>query len=353
MLIATAPLTEFVSEIFLRLGTLPDIAHTVATHLVEANLKGHDSHGVGMVPAYVNSISQGLLKPNAELLPVLDQGPLLLLDSQLGFGQHLGLAAMQQGLTRVRQTGVVCLGLRNSHHLGRIGRYAEYCAQAGVISLHLVNVVGHEPQVAPFGGREARMTTNPFCCGIPRPGQPPLILDMATSAIALGKVRVAAMKGETVPAGSLIDAEGNPSTDPKVLFGAPKGALSPFGAHKGYGLAVVCELLAGALVGHWTAQPGQPKSGNIVNHMLSFLLDPAAFGDKPGFEAELEAMIAYLHSTAPAPGADRVRIPGEPELETQQQRQTQGIDLDSNSWQAICQAALRAGLSEAELPSGQ
>ncbi len=349
MLIAAEPLTQLVTEIFLACDAQPDIASRVAGHLVEANLKGHDSHGVGMVPAYVHNIRNGNLQPNAELKVIQDKGAVLLVDGQLGFGQHVGREATGLAIERVRSTGVVCLGLRNAHHLGRIGSYGEQCAAAGLVSVHFVNVVGHEPQVAPFAGREPRMTTNPFCAVVPRTGQPPLVLDMATSAIALGKVRVAAMKGEAVPEGSLIDADGNPSNDPNILFRQPRGALGPFGGHKGYGLAVICELLGGALAGQWTAQPKQPRAGNIVNHMLMFVLDPEAFGDVAQFEQEVTAMIDYLHSTAPASGHDRVRIPGEPERETLAERSSHGIDIDANSWRALVQAAEAAGLDQSRI----
>ena len=193
------------------------------------------------------------------------------------------------------------------------------------------------------------MTTNPFCCVVPRPGQTPLVLDMATSAIALGKVRVAHMKGEPVPDGALVDHEGLPSTDASVMFKEPFGALGPFGGHKGYGLAVMCELLGGALAGEWTAQPGNPRDNTIVNHMLMFVLDPAAFGGVDAFHNEVQEMVAYLHSTTPARGFDRVRVPGEPEQESLALRMRDGIPIDDNSWAGILKAAEVAGLSTAEI----
>jgi hydroxycarboxylate dehydrogenase B len=348
MNIAPERLTSFVTEIFVSCGTVEAAARTVAEHLVEANLKGHDSHGVGMVPAYVRNIGRELLKPAARVEIVRDNGAVLLLEAGFGFGQVVGKEATELAIERARSTGVVCTGLRNAHHLGRIGSYGEQCARAGLISIHFVNVVGHEPQVSPWGGREPRMTTNPFCCVVPVPGGEPIVLDMATSAIALGKVRVAAMKGERLPDAVLLDAEGHPSDDPAVLFRPPVGSLGPFGRHKGYGLAVMCELLGGALAGHWTAQPEHARPGNIVNHMLTFVLDPAAFGDSDAFHDEVRAMVAYLHSTTPAAGVDRVRVPGEPEREAQREREA-GIPIDPNSWNGIVEAAKAAGLSEARI----
>ena len=184
---------------------------------------------------------------------------------------------------------------------------------------------------------------------IPRAAEPPVVLDMATSAIAQGKVRVAYMKGVPVPDGALIDHQGLPTSDPTVMFEEPFGALGPFGAHKGYGLAVACELLGGALAGEWTAQPGRPLEGNIVNHMLMFVLDPDAFGGLAAFQGEVEQMLAYLHSATPAEGNDRVRVPGEPELESAAERAANGIPIDEKSWAGILKAAGAAGLSDAEV----
>ncbi|NJN51075.1 MAG: malate/lactate/ureidoglycolate dehydrogenase [Gammaproteobacteria bacterium] len=346
MLIDAASLTQFVERIFVAAGATSSDARIVAEHLVEANLKGHDSHGVGMVPAYVGNIRAGLLKPMAHAKVARDSGAVILVDGQFGFGQVVGREATRIALDRVKDTGIACIGLRNAHHLGRIGAYGELCGAAGMVSIHFVNVVGHEPRVSPWGGRDARMTTNPFCCVVPQAGREPVVLDMATSAIALGKVRVAHMKGEAVDDGVLVDHEGVPTRDASVMFKEPIGTLGPFGKHKGYGLAVMCELLGGALAGEWTAQPAHPRGHQIVNHMLMFVLDPAAFGGIATFEAEVHAMVDYLHSTTPAKGFDRVRVPGEPERESQALRLADGIPIDENSWASVVKAAEVVGVKD-------
>jgi uncharacterized oxidoreductase len=349
MLIDADRLATFVADIFTTAGSAPAVAREVADHLVTANLKGHDSHGVGMVPTYVRNIGAGHLKQDAHAQVTRDKGAVLLIEGGFGFGQVVGREATDIAIERARTTGIVCAGVRNCHHLGRIGAYGERCGEAGFVSVHFVNVVGHEPQVAPWGGRERRFTTNPFCCVVPRPDATPIVLDMATSAIALGKVRVAWMKGEPVPEDSLIDHDGAPTTDPRVMFERPHGALGPFGKHKGYGLALMCELLGGALAGEWTAQPAHPRNTNVVNHMLMFVLDPDAFGGRASFEAEVHAMVEYIHSTAPAKGFDRVRVPGEPESESMARRTKAGIEIDEKSWNGIVQAASRAGLGSARI----
>ena len=342
-------LLQFVSALFVRQGADEATSHTVAEHLVEANLKGHDSHGVGMIPAYVHNLKTDLLKPDAAMQLLRDNGAVVMLDGQHGFGQRVGKEATDFAIQRAAEIGLVCVGLRNAHHLGRIGTYAEQCAAAGMISMHYVNVVGHPPAVSPFGGREARLMTNPFCAAIPRRDGPPVVLDMATSAVALGKVRVAHHKGVSVPDGSLIDHEGIPTSDPAVMFTEPRGSLGPFGSHKGYGLAVLCELLGGALAGEWTMQPDNPRSHDIVNNMLMFVLNPAATGNAEGFQDEVTAMVNYLHEATPAAGTDKVRIPGDPERETRARRLADGIPLDGSSWRSITDAAAAAGLTADEI----
>lgn len=342
-------LTSFASQIFTSAGTDAEVARKVAHHLVAANLKGHDSHGVGMIPAYVGNIKNGNLKIDANVTLIRDQGAVMLFDGQFGFGQLVGSQATEQAIERARDTGVVCAGVRNCHHLGRIGSYGEQVGEAGLVSIHFVNVVGHAPLVAPFAGRERRMTTNPFCCTVPRADDFPIVLDMATSAVAQGKVRVAYMKGTEVPEGSLIDHEGQPTNDPGVMFNEPFGALGPFGLHKGYGLAVMCELLGGALAGEWTAQPENERGMQIVNNMFMVIFDPAAFGGLSKFHSEVEAMIDYLHSTTPAADVDKVRIPGEPEREAMADRSSNGIDIDDNSWDGILKAATASGMSNSAI----
>lgn len=348
MLITSERLTEFSTRIFEGLGTQHDRAAEVSAHLVEANLKGHDSHGVGMIPSYVGSALNDNLQVNADAALVKDKGAVLLVDGNLGFGQVVGRQATDMGIERVKQTGIVCVGSRNNHHLGRIGTYAERCARAGLVSIHFVNVVGHPPFVSPWGGRDKRMQTNPFCCAVPTDADP-IVLDMATSYIALGKIRVARMKGVPVPDGALFDADGAPSNDPGVL--AAGGSLGPFGQYKGYGLALVCELLGGGLAGEWTMQDVSKQKNYTVNHMLMFIIDPAVFGGLEGFQREVTGMSDWLHSSRPAKGFDKVRLPGEPERESMATRLAEGIPVDDQSWSAICDAARKAGLSDADIDS--
>ena len=349
MIIDAPRLTELLVSILEHAGAEPERARICAEHLVSANLKGHDSHGVGMASSYVKWIRSGKLKPNARPEIIVDRGAVLVVDGGFGLGAPVARETIDIAIGRAKELGIACVALRNSCHIGRIGTYGEQCADAGLISMHYVNVVGAGPAVAPFGGREPRMLTNPYCCAIPRQGGEHVVLDFATSAIAIGKLRVAYMKGEAVQAGVLVDPEGRATEDPRSFFeGQARSLLLPFGLHKGGGMQILCELLGGALAGQWTMQPGSDRAfGAAVNNMLAIVIDPAAFGDKAAFEAEAEAMLAYIRSTAPAEGVDRVRLPGDPERESQARRLADGIPIDDNTWKQLREAGLSVGLAEA------
>lgn len=351
MLFQADRLTRIVTALLERSGTEHDRALICAEHLVLANLKGHDSHGVGMAPSYVRSITAGKLHPNARPKVIQDRGAVMVVDGQFGLGQPVARETIELGIARARETGIACVALRDSCHIGRIGTYGEQCADAGLVSMHYVNVVGAGPAVAPFGGREPRMLTNPYCCTVPQPDGDHIVLDFATSAVAIGKLRVAHMKGEPAPPNVLIDADGAPSTDTGAFFTAnPSVYLLPFGLHKGGGMQVMCELLGGALAGHWTMQPGSDRQfGAAVNNMLSIIIDPDAFGGREAYEAEAAAMIDYIRGTPPALGNDRTRLPGDPERETRAQRLRDGIPVDDGTWRDMLRAAESVGLSEAEL----
>jgi hydroxycarboxylate dehydrogenase B len=351
MIVHAGPLTELVTQILEKAGAEPERARICAEHLVTANLKGHDSHGIGMAPSYVSWIKAAKLHPNARPMVVSDRGAVVVMDGQFGLGQPVARETTAMAIERAKQIGIACVALRNSCHIGRIGTYGEQCADAGLISMHHVNVVGAGPTVAPFGGREARFLTNPYCCAVPRAGGEHIVLDFATSAVAMGKLRVAHLKGEAAPAGVLVDADGRPTTDLATFYRAEaRSLLLPFGLHKGGGMQILCELLGGALAGQWTMQPGSDRSfGAAVNNMLSVVIDPDAFGGREVFEAEAEAMLDYISSTAPAEGVDKVRLPGDPERESTAKRLAEGIPVDDGTWGQIRDAALSVGLDEAAL----
>jgi len=330
-------------------GSAASEADLVAEHLVLANLMGHDSHGVGMIPAYVRHLQAGLVVPNTRAKLVKDDGPTLMFDGGRGYGRPVAGEAMAAAIERCRQTGVVAMTLANAHHIGRVGAYGELATAAGLVSLHFVNVADHRAIVAPFRGTDARFVTNPVCIALPGTDrQPSLLLDMATSAIAMGKVRVARNEGKSVPDGVLIDPAGQPTRDPNVMYREPHGALRPFGGHKGYALAVVTELLAGGLSGGPTIQPGNPRLGGTINNMLAVLIDPARLAGVDWLRREIEGFVEYVKASPPADPAAPVLVPGDPERIAREARAHTGIDVDATTWEEILLAGEKVGLARAE-----
>ena len=342
-------LEDLASAILEAAGSAPAEARTVASHLLQANLCGHDSHGVGMLPTYVTNVAKGLLKPNSLPETVSDQGNFLLFDGHRGYGQVAAKRAMELAITRCKDKGLVLMGLRNAHHIGRVGAYGEQSLKAGLISLHFVSVVDHAPMVTPFGGKQGRYGTNPLCIAMPSLNESDhLLLDMATSRIAVGKARVALNKGHQVSGRDLINAEGHPTGDPSVLFSEPQGALLPFGEHKGYGLGLLCEVLAAALTGGGTIQPGNVRGGGIVNHMLTILINPELYGEQNAIRQEIAALIAYIRATPPVQPESPVMIPGDPERQRRESCLSAGISIEKNTWDEIIGTAVNLGLNLAE-----
>jgi hydroxycarboxylate dehydrogenase B len=318
-------------------------ARLVAENLVLANLTGHDSHGIGMMPRYVEAVLEGGLHPNRKVEVKLDGGALLALDGGAGYGQSIGLQATRLAIERAKKHGVSIAALGNSHHLGRIGHWAEMAVAEGLVSIHFVNVQSFA-RVAPFAGADRRFGTNPVCIGIPLPGEPPFLLDMATSAVAQGKLRVAHNKRTKIPLGWLIDDQGNPTDDPRWGVIAPLGAMACFGEHKGYGLAVACELLGGALTGGGVTDYDNKTRRRVLNGMLSILIDPARLKTQDSYVKDSKSFLAWLRASRAAPGHDRVRIAGEPEREYRAKREREGIPVDDETWNEIRAAAVKLKL---------
>jgi len=346
MLIDQAKLRTLATKIVIAGGSKPNEAEIVADHLVEANLRGHDSHGVGMLVAYTRDFEGGTLKPNQKPEIVSDTGTISVWDAQAGYGQVIARQAVEWAIETAKKHGVAVNGLRNAHHIGRVGTYGEIAARAGMVSLHFVNVASGPPPVAPFRGREGRFLTNPVCIAIPgTASNEPILLDFATSRVAMGKVRVAHNAGKKMLDGALLDHEGKATTNPSVMYTEPRGVVLPFGEHKGSGLALVCELLAGAIVGSASVTTMTPPERGILNGMLSIVIDPAKLSSRDSMLAEIDAMIAWVKSAKPSEPDLPVLVAGEPERIARAQRMAEGIEVEDETWRQLSAIAERYQIS--------
>jgi L-lactate dehydrogenase len=335
---------RFVERLLQKQRVPEDIARDVALHLVESDRVGYASHGISILPGYAKALADGELDGAARPELLAESGGLQAWHGRHGFGQFVGKQVMACAIEAARSHGHCIVTLRDSHHLGRMGHYGEQAAAAGMVLVAFTNVINRPPMVAPFGGAQARLTTNPLCFASPLPGgRPPLIVDMATSAIALNKARVLADNGEMAPEGALIDAQGHPTNDPAVMFAHPPGALLPFGAHKGYALGVVAELLAGVLSGGGTIQPEHPRGGMATNNLFALVFDPARAGAAAWQAHETGAFIDYLLSCPPQPGVEGVQYPGEYEARNRERHATH-IELGKGSWKSLADLAARLGV---------
>jgi uncharacterized oxidoreductase len=343
--VPAAALEDYVAAIFEAAGCEAVEAARIAFHLMGANLTGHDSHGVIRTPRYVEWLRDGLVLAGQTITVVRETGSHALIDGNSGFGQTIAPLAVDHGIAKARANGLAVVGLRNSGHIGRVGDWAERAADAGLVSIHFVNVAGGL-LVAPFGGTERRFGTNPISIGIPGAGRDRLILDLATSIVAEGKVLVAANGGAALPSDALVGPDGRISGDPRQLYGeiegtqvrnpaAGLGALRAFGEHKGSGLAFMCEMLAACLTGGDTSGPvpGGRRS-KITNGMLSIYISPGDFGSA-GFEVAAREYAEYVRSTRPISPDAPVLLPGEKEAFTRVRRLAEGVPLQAATWQAL------------------
>ena len=338
-----------VRAIFAKGGCDAAEAEAIADHLVEANLMGHDSHGVIRVAKYIEWQKRGMVLANRAPKIVRDAGVLLIIDGQFGYGQSVGRAAQQTAIGRAKEKGVAVLALRNIGHLGRIGAWAELAAAAGLVSIHFVNTSGFGMLVAPHGGSDRRLSANPIAAGVPLRGGEPMILDMSTCVIAEGKIQVARNKKVPLPDGAVLDARGRPTRDAESFYADPPGAILPIAGHKGSGLSLICEVLAGALTGGGSTHPGNPTAKRLVNNMLSIMIDADSAIGGSAFDADVKRLKDWVKASPPIEKNGEVLVPGEIERRTRAERETYGIPVDDVTWAQIESAAAAVGLARAEI----
>jgi uncharacterized oxidoreductase len=329
-------------DIFRAIGTPAEGAAWMARLLVRANLRGHDSHGVIRVPQYVASYRRGEADPKAEPVIVQDGPATALLDGRNGFGQIVARHGMEVAMEKAAAVGVAAVGMHRCNHIGRLADYAEMAAERDMLGFLAVNAGGAGQRMAPWGGCAPRLSTNPLAFASPTGAATPMSLDIATTVAADGKVRVKRNRGEQIPPGWVIDAEGKPVTDPNVLYGEPPGTILPMGGHKGYGLALMVEILGGILAraGHARQDPGP-----VTNGVFAVVLDISRFVAPGTFRREAADLMGYLKSCPPTIAGASIFIPGEPEAISEAARRRSGIPVEEETWRQIVQAAGELGVA--------
>ena len=346
-------LREFSVQLARAMGADVEVGDTVAQHLVNANLSGHDSHGVLRWPQYVAELDRGELDPAARVQVIRESPVTALFDARCGFGQHSTMAATHWVLAHAREHGVAAAAVRHSMHIGRLGEYTERVAEAGLVGVVTVGVAGPgSGSVAPFGGAARFLGTNPWSIGVPAEGRPPMIFDAATSTVAEGKVRLALARGAAVPAGTVTDPEGRPTLDPAQLYAG--GSLTPLGGdiagHKGYGLSLASALVGGlAMIADGEPTPAgcmqRPETwGSRMAGVFVIGLDPAAFGDAGEYRQRVAGVLDAAAAVPTAPGVERVLVPGDVERRTRDRRAIEGIPVPATAWQELLGLAERFGI---------
>jgi len=345
-------LTEFVTGLFQAAGVSPSDARTVAVSLVQSNLRGHDSHGVMRVPQYVDFLERGDYRTGVELIVEHEAPAVVVCDAQWGFGQVQAHRLLDLVVGKAKAQGVASGTARHCGHIGRLGEYAERAAADGIVLIASVNNGGAGQRVAPPGGLEPRLGTNPFCAGVPTSTNP-VVLDFGTSVAAEGKVRVFYINDKApVPEGWLQDSEGRPTTDPSVLYEPPLGTILPMGgsqAYKGFGLSLVLDMLTGGLSGGDTCRPDAPPPRG--NNVLFLALDAAQFSGLDSLIHQSEGVADYVRSTPRAPGVEAILLPGDPELRTLAHRSAHGIPLEEAHWARLAELSQRLGVPLPDFPT--
>jgi uncharacterized oxidoreductase len=343
--ISAEKLTFFATAIFEKIGVGRREAAICAESLIGANLRGFDSHGVMRIPFYIAAIRDGRVQPQNSLRIIHETPAALICDGGWGLGQVLSRDLMEHLIVKAELIGVACGSLRQAAHIGRVGEYSEMAAERGLAAIIFANGHGSGQRVAPVGGKSGRLGTNPLSIGMPGGAEGPFILDFGTSATAEGKVRVKRIAGQEVPLGWILDADGNPTTDPNKLYDSPPGSILPMGgdqAYKGFGLAFMIEMLTGGLSGGRCSHPGAPAP--VGNDVIFLVLDPRHFGGVEHLQHEISVLEPFVRNTPRRDGVDKITLPGDPERRLLAERRASGIPLDDGNWNELVKLAEAMGI---------
>jgi hydroxycarboxylate dehydrogenase B len=343
--IPAAGLRAYAQEILLQLGARPAAAAEVADHLIASDLAGVRSHGVALLPWYHHLISTGQVHPEAEFEVLGDRGAAVSLDGHFGLGQVCANAAVRILTGRARRHGLACATGKNAGHIGRLGHYTTEFARRGLIGLVVINYQGAGQDVAPFGGREGRLSNDPLSLGAPA-ATTPVIADMALSTAAMVKIlHMLDHEEDRVPEGWLLDSAGAETTDPTALQRG--GTLLPLGGrtsgHKGFGLLVLADILAGALSGGGVCRPEVPDS--FTNAFFMLALDVGWLADRPSYDAAVEKLRDHVKSSAPREGAAEILFPGEREARETARQLVAGVQVERVDWDRVAALGDRLGVA--------
>jgi LDH2 family malate/lactate/ureidoglycolate dehydrogenase len=332
-------LADFAERIFRALGTPHNEARIVADALVDADLAGHGSHGVMRIPRYAAFVRDGAVDPAAQARVVARDGAAARIDAGWGWGQPAGMLAVGTARELVEQHGVAAVTIADCNHIGRLGAYVERLAEQGLVGIALCNA---EPAVAPAGGRERLLGTNPLALAAPRADGAPVVLDIATAAVAEGKLSLARDAGASIPVGLVVDGEGRPSESPSAFYDG--GALLPFGSHKGSGISVFIEILGGILSGAGAAAGGRYDHGNGT---LVLALDPGRLVGSVPFADGVAELTAAIEGSAPADPAQPVLMPGTLEQRARAANGRDGVPVSAVVWADLGRVARELGVDPA------
>jgi hydroxycarboxylate dehydrogenase B len=347
-------LLDFATRLFTAIGVPEADALIVAHNLIGANLRGHDSHGVLRIPQYLDFLRNGDYRVGVDLKVENESPGVIVVDGQWGLGQVQAHRLLDHVIPKARELGLAAGTGRNIGHIGRLGEYAERAATEGLILIATVNNNGAGQRVAPPGGLEPRLGTNPLCVAVPTDAYP-IVLDFGTSVAAEGKVRVHYFNDKKpVPEGWLLDAEGQPTTNPSVLYEAPLGSILPMGgtqAYKGFGLGLVLDMFSGGLTGGKSSHPG--ATGAKGNNVVFLALDPQRFVGLEALITQSSGLAEYVRATPRAEGVAAILLPGDPERMMLEYRSIEGIPLEPGHWQKLIEEAGKLGVTVPNLPADE
>ena len=339
-------LIHFISQIFSNSGSDSEESNIVSGHLVDSNLVGHDSHGIIRVSKYIEWLKKGNVKLNQSINIIKEENNFLHIDGNFGYGQKIAKQSFDLGIKKAKENGHCILAIKNLGHIGRVGAWSELIALNGCVSVMFVNTSGFGILMAPHGGTDRRLSANPIAIGVPIKNNDYLVLDMATSVVAEGKIMVAKNKKDKLPDGLILDGYGKPTNDPEKFYTEPLGSILPFGGHKGFGLAFMIDILSGALTGGNSSHPDNDNAHTVINNTLAIIIDTKKTVSENYFQNDINRLTKWIKASPKAENTNEILLPGEIEKNIKKERLINGIPLDDQTIQDLKNTAALVGMKD-------